>query len=1151
MNRQQGNKKHTPKNVKRKIHIFILTFSGALILCSLGLLLFFATLNNERSQWLVLQAVDIFTDYKVKIEGDFTAQWSRDYSSIKATRIHIKEDSEPPSFTAELENLEIEFATFKSLFGDLFIRNLLIADTKVSIKNPADEELDKTRQKKKTADISMPVLGKVSLSNIQIFWPENEKSKGFKLVLKSFQLDDINDKGPLYVKSEGVLNSQSFTIDGQLGSLEELLKGEAPYPLDFKGALAGFAFTASGAIDQPTRGKGMNLNVTSEEAEFGNIRRLLGYDIPDLGSVRLKAVITGDLDKPVISSIDLKIAGNPQFELTARGSSPDPANGNDLHVHYTGSCSHQELLKRYLTEDYPKVSLIEVEGDLYYRQGDYFFENTKVYATDNNGLELTAFGSAKTDHKKPQQYFTDLEVSIKAKAHQWGDLKLLFEDTRLEQIGPVEGEARITGTSEALTLEKLIVFAGTKQKVHVECRGGIDKIPLSEARTTGIRIFTKVKAKTVQDFTSLFDITFPDIGPFEATFHVQDQEDTNYGINDIKITAGSRDSRFLSGTGAIKLIRDNGGVEFGGFEAEVEGSAPGLADIQITKDLKLPNLGALKFKASLNDQDGDFDVLDIKEITLEAGSQKEAFLEVNGKAQAVGRLGSDKRIFEATFKAASKPWMEKLIQKSKPDNHIIEGKVKVSGTTKMIHIEELTASTTGKKRVHLEANGTFKKTGDDTIIDVMLSSGASDVSILQSFLGKELPPLGSPSIEGNIKGSMEEAFFQGSVQLGKTMLETSVVHNFTEKPFKLTTTVSSPTVFMKDLGFHGDKSAVTASKVKSGSGVFLSGDNIISKSVDILKNLDIFSKQSEDTVSEKAYDGQTDEMLFSNEPLPFHNFKALDLSLRFDADQIIGPNYELQKLDFDLSLADGKLSIDPATFNYLGGFFDLDFIIDTAGTEPELTLKIAAEDADIGALLATLNYTPVILGQLNLVTDLRSRGNTFREIATALDGDIGVAIEKGKVKKVADIIGGDALDMISMVRSSEEYSELNCMMFQLFFEKGMGKSQAIYIDTPTLSATGIATFDLDAETMEITLQPEAKKGFAGTKSAAHIKGPITNPKIRKIPFREAGRLFGEISLPMVFLPVRAMGYLKYMVTKDKNGDTPCIELIPESEEKTP
>ncbi len=350
---------------------------------------------------------------------------------------------------------------------------------------------------------------------------------------------------------------------------------------------------------------------------------------------------------------------------------------------------------------------------------------------------------------------------------------------------------------------------------------------------------------------------------------------------------------------------------------------------------------------------------------------------------------------------------------------------------------------------------------------------------------------------------------------------------------------------MKDLGFHGGKSAETAAKDKSLSTV---SGNIFSKSLGILKKLNIFKDRPEDNSLEKISDGSSDKLLFSNEPLPFDNLKALDLSMRFDADRIIGENYELQKLDFDLALADGKLSIDPATLKYLGGFFDLDLIIDTAGTEPELTLKIAAEDADIGTLLGTFHDNPFILGQLNLVTDLRSRGKTAREIATALDGDIGVAIEKGKIKKVADIIGGDALDMISMVRSSEEYRELNCLMIQLLFEKGIGKSQAIFIDTPTLSATGAATFDLDAETMEITLKPEAKKGFAGTKSAVHITGPITKPRIRKIPFREAARLFGELSLPVVFLPVRAMGYLKYMVTTDKNGDSLCIELIPESEE---
>ncbi|MBW1759868.1 MAG: hypothetical protein JRI88_06095, partial [Deltaproteobacteria bacterium] len=142
-----------------------------------------------------------------------------------------------------------------------------------------------------------------------------------------------------------------------------------------------------------------------------------------------------------------------------------------------------------------------------------------------------------------------------------------------------------------------------------------------------------------------------------------------------------------------------------------------------------------------------------------------------------------------------------------------------------------------------------------------------------------------------------------------------------------------------------------------------------------------------------------------------------------------------------------------------------------------------------------------------------------------------------------EVMGADAIDLLDVIRTKTQYKDLNCMAVRFFFEKGLGKSKMIYIYTPTMFIRGAGEMDLHTQTMKIVLQPKPKKGIWGTTSPVTIKGPIVDPHVRKLPFREAAKLYGEIAMPMVFLPARAMGYLWYLIKKDTPEDSPCLHLI--------
>jgi len=125
---------------------------------------------------------------------------------------------------------------------------------------------------------------------------------------------------------------------------------------------------------------------------------------------------------------------------------------------------------------------------------------------------------------------------------------------------------------------------------------------------------------------------------------------------------------------------------------------------------------------------------------------------------------------------------------------------------------------------------------------------------------------------------------------------------------------------------------------------------------------------------------------------------------------------------------------------------------------------------------------------------------------------------------------------------------LNCMTLRFIFDEGIGKSEVMFLDTPNVRTRGIGTIDLTSETLEIVLQPKPKKGLPGLSSAVYINGPISNPSVRKMPFKEAARLYGEIFAPYIFIPIRGLGYLWYLMKGDKDEESPCLELKPMSEQ---
>ena len=1157
----------------RKIKTILIVLVATIVLCVAALTILIATLNDDHYRWIATWSAKYFAGLEMTVEGPFSVKLSSE-PFITASKIRISDVSGPA--TAEIGRLEAKVALLPLISGAVVIRHLLIHDATVSIVRSAEARASVLKpEEEKLSDILLPVFESVSLSNVQLTISDNDKSEAVRLLLGKLSLNDAGDEGPLYLKGKGTLNAEEFEIDGRFGSVGDILKSDEPYPLDFRLGVAGLSLILSGTIDDPVHGQGLNVRVVAETGKMTNLLRIFNADFPNLDQLSLDAKIVGDASSPGLADMQLNVSSVSNFNVAVKGSIENMLTGKGTSLQVSGSCTSKNILEMLLPEEMPEIHRLKGGGRIRDGNGVYLIEALKLNGSNKQGATMKAEGTmnfSRAIGKMPAFRELDLQVQLSSPTTKsakfpavdflpelgamsartrvlFSENLLLFEDLvvhsshaqglkveaagyvqvpldeekdkpvridfqtlvtapdmgaakpltgkqYLSGSGPLMGKGHITGTSEALSIEDLSLTLGESGPVRIRWQGRIGRVPLSSGELPSeVDIVGSIDADEASALAALAAISLPNLGPLKTTLRIVEQEGV-YRFKDIQLSIGS----WLKGEGSVNMTVKDGSVSLGGLDAEVVASAPNLAAIPILADLDLPDLKPLQLNAHIIDRDGHLNILDVKEFKLNAGTEKDDFLKIQG--QAGGLPGGDQRVVEAFFETTSKPWIMKILKGSAPENHVVEGKIKLVDTPREMRIEELEVRTTGPKPLYLEAGGTVKKIGEAYEFEGRISSGVSDTSSLQSFLGIELPHFGAPMLEGKIKGNTTKGSFEGTVRLGSSQFNTTISHSRTKQRPSVAVKIVAPAVYLADLGFYPGR--------------------------------------AEDLPSESKSEPKPDRRLFSDTPFSFHALKAIDLSASVDIDKLKGKDFVLNKLDFDMSLRDGKLRVAPAKVIYKSGFASIDFTIDAVSSKPQMALKVTAEDVDIGALLTHIYEPPSLKGRLNLVVDLQSAGNSFREIATALGGEIGLAIEKGKIKRTIEFMGVDAVGLLGALHSKAEYKDLNCMALRFIFEEGIGKSEIIYIDTPDMYVRGGAYIDLHTETMKMVLQPKPKKGLPGMTSAVTIKGPITDPEVRKLPFREAAKLYGEIFMPVVFLPVRALGYLWYLIRKDAAEDCPCL-----------
>jgi uncharacterized protein involved in outer membrane biogenesis len=242
-----------------------------------------------------------------------------------------------------------------------------------------------------------------------------------------------------------------------------------------------------------------------------------------------------------------------------------------------------------------------------------------------------------------------------------------------------------------------------------------------------------------------------------------------------------------------------------------------------------------------------------------------------------------------------------------------------------------------------------------------------------------------------------------------------------------------------------------------------------------------------------------------------------------------------------LELKNARLSVEPLSAKLTGGALTGALNLEGRAKPPAFALQLEANDVDYGKLLTGMAVTDGVTGTLKATVDVRGIGVSPRAIAAGLNGRVDIVAGEGRIaNKLMANAGTGVLDMFSNWEESGDDMILNCALVRLPVRAGVGTSEAILLDTDTVTVGAEGRVDLRDETLDFRITPQAKKASLLSLAVPfRMSGTLISPQFGVDPL---GTALGAAKVAGILLnPLVAGGVL--LLESGTADQNPCVAAM--------
>jgi hypothetical protein len=436
-----------------------------------------------------------------------------------------------------------------------------------------------------------------------------------------------------------------------------------------------------------------------------------------------------------------------------------------------------------------------------------------------------------------------------------------------------------------------------------------------------------------------------------------------------------------------------------------------------------------------------------------------------------------------------------------PDLGPIQGRFTLSGSSRAVALTDLQLQAGTADRLRIAATGSIAeiRLESPTVrsADLNLNATARDGTIVGAVLEADVPRLSALAYTGRLSGERARWQLTGQARVGRTMIDQDLAIEHESARPRISGTLSIPTLYLADFGFG-----------------------------------------SKGTRSEPGAPPSLDAALGA--------LDAVDLALHVQLGRVEGTRLPIGRGEMDLTLEDGVLRIDPARFGFVAGTTLVHATANAQADPPHADLNVNADDVQLGEVVTAMGGTPPLTGELALLTQLQSSGDSAEALLSSLDGEASFAIQRGQVDLSVNLATADLVTWLlagaqrgaNARRGAGGRTKLECLVGRFRIEHGVATAQSLLMTTPLTHSTATGTVNFVERTIDLVVNLRARHASRFDPATTYrIHGPMADPTL---DFSKTGFLARAIA-GLVLKPFDALGALLPLVSDD-GGDSsnPCL-----------
>ncbi len=268
-------------------------------------------------------------------------------------------------------------------------------------------------------------------------------------------------------------------------------------------------------------------------------------------------------------------------------------------------------------------------------------------------------------------------------------------------------------------------------------------------------------------------------------------------------------------------------------------------------------------------------------------------------------------------------------------------------------------------------------------------------------------------------------------------------------------------------------------------------------------------------------------------------WQNLDLDVQLTAAEVRSDLLPIDRLDLNLSIQGGWLTIDPLDTGLADGGLVLYFSFDTTQRPPYAEVDLRLDNLTLRDILAKLGQANEAAGLVDGRIRLEGWGLSLAELLGSSNGRAGLVMSEGSLDAlIVEAIGLDLMEGLILFATddTEEQVPIRCAVVNLEVEDGVATTHPILVDTADSVLTAVGSIDLGNETLDLLVESHPKDAsLLSGNQPLQVEGDWRSPTVAPAPGDIEDNTLGWLLAPIAALvPFFDLGLAE---------DAPCGQLL--------